>query len=134
MIGHKLPNKTKSATVAEPKLFHQLNNPLTSLENLSESLLYLVYKRGSRKNLLPQILSSSLLYFDETPYSLLGIQWNHSVRESRRRAEQSGVELFQTESDTTSCHRLLLHAKFLITSTSSIKKMQLLSQPPQCKF
>jgi hypothetical protein len=28
MIGHKLPNKTKSATVAEPKLFHQLNNPL----------------------------------------------------------------------------------------------------------
>jgi hypothetical protein len=28
MIGHKLPNKTKSATVAEPKFFHQLNNPL----------------------------------------------------------------------------------------------------------
>jgi len=28
MIGHKLPNKTKSATVAEPKLFHQLNNSL----------------------------------------------------------------------------------------------------------
>jgi hypothetical protein len=27
MIGHKLPNKTKSATVAKPKLFHQLNNP-----------------------------------------------------------------------------------------------------------
>jgi hypothetical protein len=27
MSGHKLPNKTKSATVAEPKLFHQLNNP-----------------------------------------------------------------------------------------------------------
>jgi hypothetical protein len=27
MIGHKLPNKTKSVTVAEPKLFHQLNNP-----------------------------------------------------------------------------------------------------------
>jgi hypothetical protein len=27
MIGHKLPNKTKSAIVAEPKLFHQLNNP-----------------------------------------------------------------------------------------------------------
>jgi hypothetical protein len=27
MIGHKLPNKTKSATVAELKLFHQLNNP-----------------------------------------------------------------------------------------------------------
>jgi hypothetical protein len=27
MIKHKLPNKTKSATVAEPKLFHQLNNP-----------------------------------------------------------------------------------------------------------
>jgi hypothetical protein len=27
MIGHKLPNKTKNATVAEPKLFHQLNNP-----------------------------------------------------------------------------------------------------------
>jgi hypothetical protein len=27
MIGHKLSNKTKSATVAEPKLFHQLNKP-----------------------------------------------------------------------------------------------------------
>jgi hypothetical protein len=27
MIEHKLPNKTKSVTVAEPKLFHQLNNP-----------------------------------------------------------------------------------------------------------
>jgi hypothetical protein len=27
MIGHKLPNKMKSATVTEPKLFHQLNNP-----------------------------------------------------------------------------------------------------------
>jgi hypothetical protein len=27
MIGHKLPNKTKSATIAEPKLFHQLNKP-----------------------------------------------------------------------------------------------------------
>jgi hypothetical protein len=27
MIRHKLPNKMKSATVAEPKLFHQLNNP-----------------------------------------------------------------------------------------------------------
>jgi hypothetical protein len=26
MIEHKLSNKTKSATVAEPKLFHQLNN------------------------------------------------------------------------------------------------------------
>jgi hypothetical protein len=28
MIGHKLPNKTKSATVAEPKEFPQLNRPL----------------------------------------------------------------------------------------------------------
>jgi hypothetical protein len=28
MIGHKLPNKTKNATVAEPKFFHQLNKPL----------------------------------------------------------------------------------------------------------
>jgi hypothetical protein len=27
MIGHKLPNKTKSATVAEAKLFPQLNTP-----------------------------------------------------------------------------------------------------------
>jgi hypothetical protein len=26
MIEHKLSNKTKSATVAEPKLFRQLNN------------------------------------------------------------------------------------------------------------
>jgi hypothetical protein len=31
MIGYKLPNKTKSATVAEHKLFHQLNNPLVSM-------------------------------------------------------------------------------------------------------
>jgi hypothetical protein len=30
MIGHKLPNKTKSATVAQPKLFHHLNNPEVS--------------------------------------------------------------------------------------------------------
>jgi hypothetical protein len=29
MIRHKLPNKTENATVAEPKLFHQLNNPLS---------------------------------------------------------------------------------------------------------
>jgi hypothetical protein len=40
MIGHKLPNKTKSATVAKSKLFHQLNNPYpykaitTAAENL----------------------------------------------------------------------------------------------------
>jgi hypothetical protein len=27
MIEHNLPNKIKSATVTEPKLFHQLNNP-----------------------------------------------------------------------------------------------------------
>jgi hypothetical protein len=27
MIGHKLSNKTKSATVAESKLFHQQNKP-----------------------------------------------------------------------------------------------------------
>jgi hypothetical protein len=27
MIGQKLLNKTKNATVAEPKLFHQLTNP-----------------------------------------------------------------------------------------------------------
>jgi hypothetical protein len=27
MIEHKLSNKTKSATLTEPKLFHQLNNP-----------------------------------------------------------------------------------------------------------
>jgi hypothetical protein len=36
MIGHKLPNKTKSATVTEPKLFHQLNNPLVMLILLIE--------------------------------------------------------------------------------------------------
>jgi hypothetical protein len=28
MIRHKLPNKTKNATVAEPKLFHHLNDRL----------------------------------------------------------------------------------------------------------
>jgi hypothetical protein len=32
MIGHKLPNKMKSDTVAEPKLFHQLNNPSVVLQ------------------------------------------------------------------------------------------------------
>jgi hypothetical protein len=35
MIGHKLLNKMKSATVAEPKLFHQLNNPLKSAHSFS---------------------------------------------------------------------------------------------------
>jgi hypothetical protein len=35
MIGHKLPNKTKNVTVAEPKLFHQLNNPVISFYFLS---------------------------------------------------------------------------------------------------
>jgi len=30
MIGHKLTNIMKSATVAEPKLFQQLNNPFAS--------------------------------------------------------------------------------------------------------
>jgi hypothetical protein len=34
MIGHKLSNKTKSATVAEPKLFHQLNNPFNAKTNV----------------------------------------------------------------------------------------------------
>jgi hypothetical protein len=37
MIEHKLPNKTKSATVAEPKLFHQLNKPAIFLQRAGES-------------------------------------------------------------------------------------------------
>jgi hypothetical protein len=37
MIGHKLPNKTKSATVAELKLFHQLNNPLTNTKKITKA-------------------------------------------------------------------------------------------------
>jgi hypothetical protein len=37
MIRHKLPNKTKSATVAEPKLFHQLNNLLVSAFGIDDS-------------------------------------------------------------------------------------------------
>jgi hypothetical protein len=40
MIGHKLPNKTKNATVAEPKLFHQLNNPLGYLKHTLKLLEY----------------------------------------------------------------------------------------------
>jgi hypothetical protein len=28
MIRYKLPNKTKNTTIAEPKLFHQLNKPV----------------------------------------------------------------------------------------------------------
>jgi hypothetical protein len=32
MIKHKLSNKTKNATVAEPKLFHQLNKPWSVLD------------------------------------------------------------------------------------------------------
>jgi hypothetical protein len=45
MIRHKLPNKTKSATVAEPKKFPQLNRPLAThgssefRQPLSRSLL-----------------------------------------------------------------------------------------------
>jgi hypothetical protein len=40
MIGHKLSNKTKSATVAEPKKFSQLNMPLVGkLENCRTSVL-----------------------------------------------------------------------------------------------
>jgi hypothetical protein len=39
MIGHKLPNKTKSTTIAESKLFRKLNNPVTkNLDELAPSL------------------------------------------------------------------------------------------------
>jgi hypothetical protein len=34
MIGHKLPNKTKSVTVAEPKTFHQLNRSLVDVARI----------------------------------------------------------------------------------------------------
>jgi hypothetical protein len=37
MIGHKLSNKTKNATVAKPKLFHQLNNSLILLSEPAET-------------------------------------------------------------------------------------------------
>jgi Na+/alanine symporter len=45
MIRHKLSNKTKSGTVAEPKLFHQLNNPfkkkkLQSMQVLDAAVLH----------------------------------------------------------------------------------------------
>jgi hypothetical protein len=50
MIRHKLPNKTKSATVAEPKLFHQLNNPYgvqwnLTITNLQDGLWPLIVPR-----------------------------------------------------------------------------------------
>jgi hypothetical protein len=41
MIGHKLPNKTKSGTVAEPKKFYQLNMPSDKVGN--EKLLTKVH-------------------------------------------------------------------------------------------
>jgi hypothetical protein len=40
MIGHKLLNKTKSATVAEPKLFHQLNKPCYICSRGNRSSMY----------------------------------------------------------------------------------------------
>jgi hypothetical protein len=36
MIGHKLPNKTKNATVVKPKLFHQLNR-LYVIQKISQN-------------------------------------------------------------------------------------------------
>ena len=45
-----------------PAAKRKKNDPASS-GNPSESLLHFVYKRGSRKNLLPRILPSSLLYF-----------------------------------------------------------------------
>jgi hypothetical protein len=50
MIGHKLPNKTKSATVAAPKLFHQLNNPLdkTCGYTLDDAALLMKYTSSYR--------------------------------------------------------------------------------------
>jgi hypothetical protein len=38
MIGHKLPNKTKSATVAKPKKFPQLNRPTVLLRYLQSAV------------------------------------------------------------------------------------------------
>jgi hypothetical protein len=52
MIGHKLPNKTKSATVAEPKPFHQLNNPQY------HCLLTTVWARGSESKAGQQQLAA----------------------------------------------------------------------------
>jgi hypothetical protein len=46
MIGHKLPNKTKSATVAEPKLFHQLNNPSFSETSEKATIVQRLYWRA----------------------------------------------------------------------------------------
>jgi hypothetical protein len=39
MIEHKLSNKKKSTTVAEPKLFHQLNNPWFWLQLQSDDTM-----------------------------------------------------------------------------------------------
>jgi hypothetical protein len=45
-----------------PTAKRKKNDPASS-GNPSESLLYFAYEGGSRKNRLPQILPSSLLYF-----------------------------------------------------------------------
>jgi deoxyadenosine/deoxycytidine kinase len=51
MIGHKLPNKTKSATVAEPKYFHHLNKPLGLFFSSLPAIPSLsVDTQGKRKN------------------------------------------------------------------------------------
>jgi hypothetical protein len=54
MIEHKLPNKTKSATVAEPKLFHQLNKPVICIK---------IDKSNTENLLAPFLRGISLLRF-----------------------------------------------------------------------
>jgi hypothetical protein len=64
MIGHKLPNKTKSATVAEPKLFHQLNNPYVINKVVSHAIFTLNLWFVSYGISLPPVYSDSyVIYF-----------------------------------------------------------------------
>jgi len=41
-------------------------------------------------------ISRESILINSPPCSLLGIQWNHSIEESRSRAEESGAKLSQT--------------------------------------
>jgi hypothetical protein len=53
MIKHKLLNKTKSATGTEPKIFHQLNQPLLKkkeADRIDGELVRVRRRRASRRH------------------------------------------------------------------------------------
>jgi hypothetical protein len=73
MIGHKLPNKTKSTTVAEPKLFHQLNNPLV---NYTEEEMYEPPKSDSDWENYLGLLGCVYIYLNSHILNWIGVELN----------------------------------------------------------